>query len=87
MTTPVAAMTWRSNGPPPREWVAATAAGLALGLAFGSAIVGYGTGLGELVVQGAICGLAIGAAQALVVTAATGGLPVRPATRAPRSAS
>ena len=64
-----AAQSWamRSSGPPPREWVAATAAGLALGLAFGSALVGYGTSLGDLVVQGAICGLAIGAAQALVL--------------------
>ena len=39
----------------------------AVGLAIGSAAVGYGTSLGELVVQGAICGLAIGTAQALVL--------------------
>jgi hypothetical protein len=56
-----------SNGPPAREWIVATTAGLAVGLALGSAAVGYGTGLGDLVVQGAICGLAIGAAQALVL--------------------
>ena len=53
-----------TNGPPADRWIAATAAGLALGLALGSAVVGHGTSLGDLVVQGAICGLAIGAAQA-----------------------
>ncbi len=56
-----------SNGPPAREWIGATTAGLAVGLALGSAAVGYGTSLGDLVVQGAICGLAIGTAQALVL--------------------
>jgi hypothetical protein len=56
-----------SNGPPARQWIIATTPGLALGLALGSATVGYGTGLGDLVVQGAICGLAIGAAQAVVL--------------------
>ena len=55
------------NGPPAREWIAATTAGLAVGLALGSAAVGYGTSLADLVVQGAICGLAIGGAQALVL--------------------
>jgi len=54
-------------GPPARQWIAATAVGLAAGLALGSATVGYGTGLGDLVVQGAICGLAIGTAQAFVL--------------------
>ena len=55
------------NGPPARRWIAATAAGLTVGLGLGSAAVGYGTSLGDLVVQGAICGLAIGAAQALTL--------------------
>jgi hypothetical protein len=55
------------SGPPAREWIVATTAGLAVGLALGSAAVGYRTGLGDLVVQGAICGLAIGGAQALVL--------------------
>ena len=57
-----------SSGPPARAWVAATTAGLTVGLALGSAAVGYGTSLGDLVVQGAICGLALGAAQALVLS-------------------
>jgi hypothetical protein len=56
-----------SNGPPAGRWIAATTAGLAVGLALGSATVGYGTGLGDLVLQGAICGLAIGTVQALVL--------------------
>ena len=57
-----------SKGPPARAWIAATTAGLAVGLALGSGAVGYGTSLGDLVVQGAICGLALGAAQALVLS-------------------
>ena len=56
-----------SSGPPAQRWIVATTAGLAVGLALGSAAVGYGTSLGDLVVQGAICGLALGSAQALVL--------------------
>jgi hypothetical protein len=56
-----------SHAPPAREWIIATAAGLTVGVALGSAAVGYGTSLADLVVQGAICGLALGAAQALVL--------------------
>lgn len=52
------------GGPRSRRWIAATTTGLTVGLAAGSAVVDYGTSLGDLVVQGAICGLAIGAAQA-----------------------
>jgi hypothetical protein len=55
------------NGPPAHQWIAATAAGLTVGLALGSGAVGYSTSLGGLVIQGAICGLAIGIAQALVL--------------------
>jgi hypothetical protein len=54
-------------GPPARRWIAATTVGLAAGLALGSAAVDYATSLADLVVQGAICGLAIGTAQALVL--------------------
>jgi hypothetical protein len=56
-----------SNGPRARDWVLVTTVGLTVGLGLGSAAVGYGTGLGDLVVQGAICGLAVGTAQALVL--------------------
>jgi hypothetical protein len=53
--------------PPAGRWIGATTVGLSAGLAAGSAAVGYGTSLAELAVQGAICGLAIGTAQALVL--------------------
>ncbi|MEA2143432.1 MAG: hypothetical protein QOI64_1862 [Solirubrobacteraceae bacterium] len=56
-----------SSGPPAQRWTIATMAGLAAGLGLGSAVVGYGTSLGELALQGAICGLAIGAAQAVLL--------------------
>ena len=53
-------------------WVLATAAGLATGLAVGASVVDYGTGLGDLVIQGAISGLGVGAAQSLVLLRRTG---------------
>jgi hypothetical protein len=56
-----------TNGPPARQWIAATAVGFMVGLGVGAAAVGYGTSMGDLVVQGAICGLAIGTAQAVVL--------------------
>jgi hypothetical protein len=56
-----------SNGPPARRWIAATTAGLTVGLALGSTAVGYGTSLADLTVQGSICGLVVGTAQALVL--------------------
>ena len=48
-------------------WVAATAVGLAVGLAIGSGFVGFGTTLGDLALQGAICGAVVGLAQAAVL--------------------
>ncbi|MFT4039982.1 MAG: hypothetical protein QM692_17520 [Thermomicrobiales bacterium] len=48
-------------------WVPATALGHALGLAAGSALVGYQTGLAPLAVQGAVTGLALGIAQGLTL--------------------
>ncbi len=60
------------NGPPARDWIAATTVGLTVGLAIGSAAVGYGTELADLVVQGGICGLAIGSAQAFVLRGRVG---------------
>jgi hypothetical protein len=56
-----------TNGPPAREWIAATGVGFMVGLGVGAAAVGYGTSMGDLAVQGAICGLAIGTAQAIVL--------------------
>ena len=44
----------------PVRWVLATAGGLAVGLAFGGALVGYRTGIADLVVMGAVSGLGVG---------------------------
>lgn len=53
-------------------WVLATAAGLAAGLAVGASVVDFRTGLGDLVVQGAISGLGVGVAQSLVLVRRSG---------------
>lgn len=51
----------------PAAWIGATAAGFAVGLGVGAAAVDYGTSAGDLAIQGAVCGLAVGAAQAVVL--------------------
>jgi hypothetical protein len=61
-------------GPPARQWIGATAAGFTIGLGAGAAVVGYGTSMGDLVVQGAICGFAIGGAQSVVLWSRLGRL-------------
>jgi hypothetical protein len=48
-------------------WIPATAIGQAVGLAAGATLVGYRTGLQDLAIQGAITGLGVGIAQALVL--------------------
>jgi hypothetical protein len=48
-------------------WIPATAIGQAVGLAAGTAVVGYRTGLQDLAIQGAITGLGVGILQALVL--------------------
>ncbi len=53
--------------PAPVAWIIATAIGFMVGLGTGAAAVGYDTGIGSLVIQGAICGLAVGTAQALTL--------------------
>ena len=58
------------------QWVAATAIGLMIGLGIGAAVVDYQTDVGALIVQGAISGLAVGAAQALVLRHRLRRLPV-----------
>lgn len=55
------------NRPPAAAWIAATALGLMTGLGIGATAVGYDTGLTALVIQGAVSGLAVGLAQALVL--------------------
>ena len=69
-----AAQTWGLGraGPGAVRWVAATAAGLTAGLGLGATIVGFGTSLAALVVQGAICGLAVGTAQAVALRRSLG---------------
>jgi hypothetical protein len=57
----------RRHGLAPEPWVAATAAGLALGLGAGASIVDYQTDIGSLAVQGLCSGAAVGLAQALVL--------------------
>jgi len=49
------------------RWIAATSAGLAVGLAVGAAAVGYRTDTASLVVMGAFSGAGVGIAQAVSV--------------------
>ena len=49
------------------RWIGATAAGLAVGLTVGASAVSYHTDTASLVAMGAICGAAVGAAQALSI--------------------
>ena len=71
-----AAQSWamESSGPRTRSWIVATTVGFVVGLGIGSAAVDYATGIGDLVMQGAICGFAVGAAQAVVLRPRIGGL-------------
>jgi hypothetical protein len=57
----------RGSRPSAARWVIATALGLMVGLGAGAAVVGYQTTLSALLVQGAVTGLAVGAAQAVVL--------------------
>jgi hypothetical protein len=57
----------RRSGPSPEAWIVATAVGFAIGLAVGASTVDFETTTGALAVQGAICGTAIGIAQAFVL--------------------
>ena len=51
----------------PAAWVLATALGMAAGLALGASLVGFRTGPVDLMAQGAVTGLVVGAAQAVVL--------------------
>jgi len=48
-------------------WIPATAVGMAVGLAAGSALVDYGIGRGDVVLTGAVTGIGVGVLQALVL--------------------
>ena len=51
----------------PAAWISTSAAGYAVGLAAGAALVGYETDLGALAVMGLISGAVLGGAQAFVL--------------------
>jgi hypothetical protein len=53
--------------PSATRWIIATALGLMVGLGAGAAVVGYQTTLSALLIQGAVTGFAVGAAQAVVL--------------------
>jgi hypothetical protein len=59
-----------------RHWTLATGSGFAVGIAVGAAAVDYGTSMGDFAVQGAVCGLVVGAAQAVVLRSQLGGAAV-----------
>jgi hypothetical protein len=68
------AVALRSSGVAARAWTVATGLGLTAGLAIGSAAVGYDTGTVDLVIQGAVSGAFVGAAQAIVLRPLVGRL-------------
>jgi hypothetical protein len=53
-------------------WALATAVGLASGLAAGASLVRFSTDLGDLAIQGAVSGAAVGLAQAIALWRRTG---------------
>ena len=53
----------------PIRWIIASAVGMGVGLLLGAAAVGYDTSLADLAMMGAVTGLALGGAQALVLPA------------------
>ena len=55
-------------------WVAGTGAGLALGLMAGALLVGFGTTLPQLALQGAVSGAVVGVGQAVVLARRVGPL-------------
>jgi hypothetical protein len=48
-------------------WIPATCVGMAVGLAAGAALAGYGTDRGDVVLIGAVTGVGVGVLQALVL--------------------
>jgi hypothetical protein len=62
------------SGPRAWQWISATAIGLTVGLVLGATAVEYATSLTALVIQGAVTGLAVGAAQAIPLGARFGPL-------------
>ena len=60
---------WAADGAlgRPSAWVGASALGYAVGLAAAAALVGYGTGLGDLALMGLVSGALLGAAQGVAL--------------------
>lgn len=54
------------------SWVIATAVGLGMGLTLGANLIGFGTDLGDVMIQGCLCGAAVGTAQAITLWPRTG---------------
>jgi hypothetical protein len=54
-------------GPPARRWIVGTSFGFMAGLGLGASVVDYGTDVADLVVQGALCGLGVAAAQSVIL--------------------
>lgn len=54
-------------------WIAATGVGMAAGLTAGAAVASYGVGRGDLLLMGAVTGIGVGVAQALVLVRQRGG--------------
>jgi hypothetical protein len=64
-----AVQAWAMGAARPRAttWTLASALGLMAGLGLGASVVDYRTGLGDVALQGALCGLLLGIAQAAVL--------------------
>lgn len=60
------------TGAAARRWTLATGLGFAGGIAIGATAVDYGTSMGDFALQGALCGLFVGAAEAVVLHAQLG---------------
>jgi hypothetical protein len=71
-----AVQAWAMGARAPRRltWILASALGMMAGVAAGAALVDYHTDLGSLVVQGAVSGALVGAAQAVVLAPRLGAL-------------
>ena len=48
-------------------WIMATGGGLAFGLAAGATVIGFGTTVPQLAIQGAVCGACVGVGQLIVL--------------------
>jgi hypothetical protein len=60
------------TGTDARRWTIATGVGFAAGIPLGAGAVDYGTTMGDFALQGALCGLVVGVAQAVVLRAHLG---------------